>query len=64
MQELVNHYEIKNLGRLGSGPEDVKEIDILGRTMWLHECGVSWEADARHREIILKHFGLEEGSKP
>ena len=22
-----------------------------------------WEADARHREIILKHPGLEEGSK-
>ncbi len=22
-----------------------------------------WGADAQHREITLKHFGLEEGSK-
>ena len=41
----------------------MKEIDTLGRTEPLHEWGVSSEADARHRETISKHFGLEEGSK-
>ena len=63
MQELVKHHEIKYRGRLGSSPQDVKEIDILGCTVRLHEWGISWGADARHREIILKHVGLEEGSK-
>ncbi len=58
-QELAKHYEIKNRGRLRSGPQDARGIDILGRTVRLHEWGVSWEADARHRERILKSFGLE-----
>ncbi len=30
---LQEHYEVKNRGRLGSGPKDVKEIDILGRKL-------------------------------
>ena len=63
LQELVRHYEIKNRGRLGSGLKDAQEIDILGRVVKLHKWGVSWEADARHRQIIMGHFGLDEVSK-
>ena len=60
---LQEHYEIKNRGRLGSGPKDVKEIDILGRKLQLHEWGISWEADPRHRKILMEHFGLDDESK-
>jgi hypothetical protein len=38
---LQKHYEIKNRGRLGSGPNDAKEIDVLGRTVQLHDWGLS-----------------------
>ncbi len=39
--ELVKHYEIKNRGRWGSDPQDVKEIDVFGRTVRLREMGAS-----------------------
>ena len=57
------YYEIKNRGRLGSCPKDIQEIDILGRVVQLHVRGISWEADARHRQVIMEHFGLDEESK-
>ncbi len=39
---MAANYEIKNRGRLGSGPSDVQGIDILGRGVKLHEWGMSW----------------------
>jgi hypothetical protein len=60
---LTDNYEIKNRGRLGTGPKDVREIDILGRRVKLHEWGVSWGGDPRHRDKILAHFGLTGESK-
>lgn len=60
---LQKHYEIKNRGRLGSGPKDVQEIDILGRMVRLQDWGLSWEADGRHRRMIMEHFGLDDESK-
>jgi hypothetical protein len=60
---VQKHYEIKNRGRLGSGPNDVREIDILGRVVRLREWGWSWEADGRHRQAVMKYFGLDEDSK-
>ncbi len=41
----------------------MRDIDILGRTARLHERGLSLEADGRHWQIIMKHFGLDEDSK-
>ena len=57
------NFEIKDRGRLGGGRADVQEIDILGRIVRRHDWGVSWEADDRHRQIVLDYFGLDEGSK-
>ena len=34
---LAETYEIKNRGGLGSGPRGVRQIDILGRIVKLHE---------------------------
>ena len=56
-------YEIKNRGRLGNGPGDVQEIDILGRTVRLHDWGISWATDSRHKPKILGLFGLDEKAK-
>ena len=60
---LRDNYEIKDRGRLGSGPKDVKVIDILGQRVRLHDWGLSWEADSRHRLMVMEYFGLDEGSK-
>jgi hypothetical protein len=56
-------YEVKVKARLGPEPGDDKEVDILGRRVRWTENGVEYEADPRHRRIILEQLGLEEGSK-
>ena len=60
---LQDNYEIKNRGRLGGGPKDVQDIVILGRIVKLHSWGLTWQADPRHREMILEHFGMDERTK-
>ena len=56
-------YEVKVKARLGPEPGDDKEVDILGRRVRWTEQGVEYEADPRHRSIILEQLGLGEGSK-
>ena len=36
---------------------------MLDRTMKLHEWGITWEGDGRHRKLIMEQFGLCENSK-
>ena len=47
---------------MGSGGGEVKEVTILGRTLRWTEDGLELEADAKHRRILMREFGLEEGS--
>ena len=42
----------------------MKEIDILGRMVRLHEWGISWTADPRHRQMIIDYFGMKKETKP
>ena len=63
VQVLESEYEIKVRGRLGPGPQDVREMDILGRILNYEECGCSWKADPRHRRMIIEHFGFNESTK-
>ena len=42
---------------------DVQNIDVLGRMVRLHSWGISLEADPKHRNMIMEHFGLTEDSK-
>ena len=57
-------YDIKMRGIMGSGNDEVKEVEILGRSVrWTTE-GIEYEGDRRHRESLLKEEGLDEGSKP
>ena len=59
---LKAHYDLKDRGRLGSGPEDKREIDMLGRTIRWHEWGMTWEGDDRHKKSVMEYFGLDDGS--
>ena len=56
-------YELKVRGRLGNDARDVQEIDVLGRVIKCADCGCSWQADPRHRRLILEHFGFDEKTK-
>ncbi len=56
-------YEIKDRGIMGSGVGEIREVTIWGRTVrWTVE-GIEYEADAKHRETLMKKAGLEEHSK-
>jgi hypothetical protein len=61
---LQNEYELKNRGRLGFGPNDVRRIDMLGRVIELTEEGVSWGGDPRHQKLLEEYFGMDGNSKP
>ncbi len=65
MQELVKRYEIKSRGRLESGSQDAKEVDILGLTVRLHERDTSWGADVLEpRDDLEEKSGWRRGRKP
>ena len=56
-------YEIVVRGMVGGDATDDKEVVILGRIVRYTESGIEYEADPRHRQAILDHFGFEEGSR-
>ena len=60
---LRSRYEVKNRGRLGTGPKDVREIDMLGRIIRVTDDGVSWEGDPRRQDLLEEYFGLDVSSK-
>ena len=41
----------------------MKEITILGRIVRWKEWGIEFEADPRHRKLLLEHFGFDEKSR-
>ena len=43
---------------------DDKEVVILGRLLKWTEEGLEYQADPKHRRLILEHFGMSEDSKP
>ena len=54
--------EIKFRGIMGTGSEDVKEREILGRILRRTAGGLELEADEKHRRILMERCGLEEES--
>ena len=56
MQEV---FECKLKGRLGTGPEDCKEMRVLNRIVRVTDNGLLYEADPRHAEMLIKAFQLE-----
>ena len=55
--------DIKVRGMLGPGPRDDKEISILNRIVSWGNEGIEYEADPRHREIVLDYLGFNGGGK-
>ena len=48
---------------LGEDDGDDKEAVVLGRTVRWQEWGIEYEADRRHRQVLMEQFGLDENSK-
>ena len=60
---MASWFEIKVRGIVGGGPKDDKEIVILGRLVQWGTDGIRYQADPKHRRLLLEHFGLDENSR-
>ena len=56
--KIEERFEVKIRGRLGPSEGDGKSIRILNRVVEWTNSGISYEADQRHAEIIVKQLGL------
>ena len=56
-------FDCKLKGRLGTGPNDCKEMRVLNRIVRVTEDGLLYEADPRHAEMLIKAFHLDEDPK-
>jgi hypothetical protein len=61
-KEVKNHFEVKVRGRLGGGAENDKEMRILNRVVRWTPDGLTWEADQRHAEILIRELGMSEAN--
>ena len=53
-------FEMKVRATLGPDDEDDKKVIILERTLRWKTWGIEWEADPKHRRVVLEYFGLKE----
>ena len=60
---LESKYELKNRGRLGFGPKDVRKIGVLGRIIELTDNGITWQGDPRHQKLLEEYFGMGQDTK-
>ena len=60
---MESWFEIKLRGILGLDEGDCSSITILGRTVSADDFGIHYEADVKHRQLIIEHFGLDQGGK-
>ena len=57
-EKMTSWFEIKVRGLLGPEEGDDKHVVILGRHVrWTAE-GIQYEADPKHRKLIMEHFGF------
>ena len=60
---MESWFEIKVRGILGPDPKDLNQIVILGRIVRWTQEGIEYEADPKHRKILLESFGFNENSR-
>ena len=60
---LRANHELKSRGRLGSGDEDAKVIDMLGRKLRRYDWGLTWQASSRHKTLLMEYFGMKDNFK-
>ena len=53
---MCEWYDVKVRGTLGSGKRDVREIEILGRSLRWTEEGVEYEVSDRHRRALQEDW--------
>ena len=59
---MQSWFEIKMRGILGGDEGDVRQITLLGRVITWTPDGIEYEADPKHRQLVLDYFGLGNGS--
>eukprot|EP00973_Karenia_brevis_P009819 1327403-Karenia_brevis.AAC.1 len=57
-------FEIKVRAVLGPEEGDDKEVTILGRLVRWTKEGIEYEADPKHRKLVLDYFGCNDKTKP
>eukprot|EP00973_Karenia_brevis_P047853 6641236-Karenia_brevis.AAC.1 len=60
---MKSWFEIKVRAVLGPEEKDDKEVTILGRLVKRTEEGIEYEADPKHRRLVMEYFGFNEKSK-
>ena len=64
IRELMRSwFDIKVRAIMGEDAEDDKEVTILGRVVRWTDRGIEFEADPKHRLLIMDAFGFKEGSR-
>eukprot|EP00973_Karenia_brevis_P051025 7085559-Karenia_brevis.AAC.1 len=61
---MESWFEIEVTAFLGPEDKDDKEVVILGRVVRWSDEGIEYEADPKHRKIILEYFGFDSRTKP
>lgn len=56
-------FQIKVRAVMGPEDADDKEVVILGRLVRWQDKGVEFEADPRHRKVLMEYFGFGEDSR-
>jgi len=59
-KNMNREFLCKVEGRIGSGRSDKKEARVLGRVIKWSEDGLTYEADPRHVEILIRDLGIGE----
>ena len=61
-KKMCEWYGVKVRGRLTGRPGSPEEVTLLNRKIRWANGALEYEADDRHREVIMKDMGLQEGS--
>ena len=56
---LEEEHELKYRGRLGLDANDVRKIDMLGRTIEFTDDGITRSGDPRHQKLLEEYFGID-----
>ena len=61
-RHMQKWYELKVRSMLGPEPGDDKQATILGRILRWGSTALTYEADPKHAELLIKGLGLDAGS--
>ena len=62
-EKMQGWFDIKVRAVLGNDEDDDKVVTILGRTVRWTEWGIEYEADEKHRDLLMEQFGFDEKTK-